>query len=415
MNKLILILFLLISTIQPGITEKLDNASSDIENQKVIQFEEIEGTRSFMDEFVSDNESDQSTLDNNSEPASHGLPNISNSMILPMDNAMHYAWHPDEYELSTSIGSNSRAVEQRKQLNGGLSDMKEEKKAAEAVSLYEKQMKAEELLDTTQLDLIRGEEDEMDEDPDDDDYEEYGDIDDELSHVIPEDSETELSAVYEPDLKEWNTKLDNMSISELEPATRLPFHNYASGDLTEGDEDQPTPVPNDLDILIEDGLSNISMVIDNKQMLDTMVQMFADSQVYKKSDGGYYKYMVGIPWKYGHRDQEDIYFIDHDPKYSYLKEVLKYENLSTEEYTNMMAKAMECMRSNIARSMRASPKPGKYGDMYGKGDSMNISHLMCLIMLCDYPKLADDLSNSFRKTHPDESLAEIKKRNQNFW
>mmetsp|Transcript_6390 Transcript_6390/g.5622 ORF Transcript_6390/g.5622 Transcript_6390/m.5622 type:complete len:718 (-) Transcript_6390:206-2359(-) len=114
--------------------------------------------------------------------------------------------------------------EQMKQLNGELAEMEEAKKAAEkAVSLHEKQMKAAQLLD------------EMDEDPDDE-YEEYDDINVELSHVT---AETELSAVDEPNLKKRNCGSRNMS--------RLPFHNYTSGDLTERDEETSVYIRDDID------------------------------------------------------------------------------------------------------------------------------------------------------------------------
>ena len=128
--------------------------------------------------------------------------------------------------------------EQIKQLHGELAEMEEEKKGLqEAVSLYEKQMKAEQLMDMTQideLDLIREEDEDEDQEADDE----------ELSQGIPEDAETELSTIIYEDvesqlnLKKRNSKSNVMSISELEPASRVPIHQqYLSEDSVEINDD----------------------------------------------------------------------------------------------------------------------------------------------------------------------------------
>ena len=151
-----------------------------------------------------------------------------------------------------------------KQLHGELAETEERKALEEAVSLYEKQMKAEQLMDLTQLDLIEEEENQVYEDPDDDNESTDNEHeDDEISDVIPEDAETAFS--YDDggqsSLANYRkSRSHNRSISELEPATTLPL----SGDLTEGDNEDSVDIQDDIDNDIDERL-----IYENKENIDS--------------------------------------------------------------------------------------------------------------------------------------------------
>ena len=163
----------------------------------------------------------------------------------------------------------------------------------------------------------------------------------------------------------------------------------------------------DLDLIIfkNDNISNISKEISQELVMNKMVEIFESSKMDKDS------FSIGIDWQYSEIDSRGR-MIDITPEYmvkphykDLKEEMLNYKYLDCDEINKIQIKALEYSNTNIAKSVKK----------YGYGDPLNIDHLKCIIMYCDYTELSRDFTMSFRKSDPFQPLSPIKKHNSYYY
>eukprot|EP01084_Bolivina_argentea_P203120 346963_1 len=113
-------------------------------------------------------------------------------------------------------------------------------------------------------------------------------------------------------------------------------------------------------------------------------------------------------------------------------EILQYSdnkngNFSIEIYNNrIMFKTLQYMNTSKVKNIKPK-KPHqnamryygiecpKYGHNDDKYQCISASHIMALILYCDFSELCTLFSSSFRRLNPSESLEEVKERNRKYW
>ena len=98
------------------------------------------------------------------------------------------------------------------------------------------------------------------------------------------------------------------------------------------------------------------------------------------------------------------------PRYKDLKrEMLNYKYLQRDEVKTIMIKAKEYLDTSIAKSMT------NRGGIKRSGNPLQLNHLICIILYCDYTELSRDFTISFRKSHQFQLLKQIKKHNSIYY
>ena len=124
--------------------------------------------------------------------------------------------------------------------------------------------------------------------------------------------------------------------------------------------------------------------------------MFAD-------DSG--SFSVGIRWIYDDDHTDDRHYVAaRYPKWK--EEILNYKHLDIDQYKEAFNKAQEYIKTAVAKSIKS------LDDLLQ--NPLSTSHLVAIILYCDYSELSTDFTKSFRKTHQFETLDQIKKRHSNY-
>lgn len=92
-------------------------------------------------------------------------------------------------------------------------------------------------------------------------------------------------------------------------------------------------------------------------------------------------------------------------------EFFAYDNITNDEYDKIMQKALEKKKTQKVRRIKA--KDGSYG--IAEYATMDVHHLMAIILYCDYDDHCSRFSESFRSLTATETLDETKKRNSNYY
>eukprot|EP01084_Bolivina_argentea_P298538 514475_1 len=113
----------------------------------------------------------------------------------------------------------------------------------------------------------------------------------------------------------------------------------------------------------------------------------------------------------------DLYII---AKYnSFKEEIAHYRYFSLKRFTNeTIIKVNKYMNANIVKGMKAVSKTmARYAKHYriSVSSPFTFSHLLSLVLYCDYDDLSTDFSSSFRKIKKYETLSNIKKRNSKYY
>ena len=97
-------------------------------------------------------------------------------------------------------------------------------------------------------------------------------------------------------------------------------------------------------------------------------------------------------------------------RYKDLKtEILHYKHLKVKEVNKIMVKAEQYLDTNVAKSMT------NRGGKRRSGKPLQLNHLVCIILYCDYTQLSRDFTISFRKSHQFQLLRQIKKHNSMYY
>ena len=107
-------------------------------------------------------------------------------------------------------------------------------------------------------------------------------------------------------------------------------------------------------------------------------------------------------------------------KYQSLKEeILNYKHIKIKNYeSQIIPKAKSYCNTNWVKSI------GCYMDRFGRtplhyeivGHEFTLSHIISVILYCDYSKLSADFSSTFRQINTFETFENIKRRNSSyFW
>ena len=105
---------------------------------------------------------------------------------------------------------------------------------------------------------------------------------------------------------------------------------------------------------------------------------------------------------------------------SFKQEISNYSSdyLTVDKYNmEILPKAVSYLGTNYAKSIQAKVdcfSPAWYGIIHGS--TITLSHLIAVILYCDYTKLSTHFSSTFRKSGPWDTLQNIKNRNRKyFW
>eukprot|EP01084_Bolivina_argentea_P207028 353320_1 len=105
---------------------------------------------------------------------------------------------------------------------------------------------------------------------------------------------------------------------------------------------------------------------------------------------------------------------------SFKEEISFYQYLTMTEYKkNVLFKANKYMNANIVKQTTAliwttySPYVQHYG--IKEGDRLTFSHLLSIILYCDYGDLCSVFNSTFRKISNYERIENVKKRNSNYY
>eukprot|EP01084_Bolivina_argentea_P302955 523000_1 len=85
-----------------------------------------------------------------------------------------------------------------------------------------------------------------------------------------------------------------------------------------------------------------------------------------------------------------------------------------EYYELVILKSNKYYGTNIVRKMTAGGSGNNHYDIIA-GTPLSISHLISLILYCNFSDLCTKFSSTFRKENKKETLESIKTRNGNYW
>ena len=181
----------------------------------------------------------------------------------------------------------------------------------------------------------------------------------------------------------------------------------------------------DLDIFVEYGVCNISLALNDDNIINQIIEEWNKSKSYfhffytnshtffirllfflHSVDKG--TFSVGIHWQYfgdrGYKDDDDEYSVK--PRYNSFKEEMENYNYLPHVEINKILNKAKCylQESAIAKSL--------VNVWYGP---ITLEQLICIIMYCDYSELSRDFTLSFRKRNEFELISQIKKRNQKYY
>ena len=106
------------------------------------------------------------------------------------------------------------------------------------------------------------------------------------------------------------------------------------------------------------------------------------------------------------------------PFYSSLKqEIFSSGFINIKEWLQHLHKAQQYLQTQKVKNMKSIDQGWlREHKEYGikKGESMSLSHILCIILYCDYGDLSTSFSSTFRKTSKYEPMQCVNKRNQKY-
>ena len=107
-----------------------------------------------------------------------------------------------------------------------------------------------------------------------------------------------------------------------------------------------------------------------------------------------------------------------EPKYDSLKEELLnniIQNIKPITYKQIYEKAKIYFMTENVKRIKAGDEDEFLHYGINDGSSLNIEHLICIILYTDLSELSRSYSSTFRLLHPSEMLSSIKDRNREYW